>query len=69
MFSISRKYEIWKISFSGKSYFLFNITDLLQSEFDYGMNISISEFYCNESYLKVVNNKSIMFEQLITAAI
>ena len=33
------------------------------------MNISVSKFCCNESYLKVVNNKSIMFKQLITARI
>ena len=33
------------------------------------MNISISKFYFNESYLKVVDNKSIMFKQLITVAI
>ena len=33
------------------------------------MNISISKFYFNESYLKVVDNKGIMFKQLITVAI
>ena len=33
------------------------------------MNISISKFCYNESYLKVVNNKSIMFKQLIAVGI
>ena len=33
------------------------------------MSISISKFYCNESYLKVVTNKNIMFKQLITVGI
>ena len=33
------------------------------------MNISISKFCHNESYLKVVNNKSIMFKQLIAVGI
>ena len=32
------------------------------------MNISMSKFNCNKSYLKVVNNKSIMFKQLIQSS-
>ena len=32
------------------------------------MNVSILKFYCNESYLKAVNIKSIMLKQLIQAS-
>ena len=72
MRSISAKYELWTILLSGKYYFYFILLTSSNLNLTAGFyeHFNSFNFYYNESYdLKVVNNKSIMFKQLITVSI